>query len=713
MSAVRARTVALIVLAFAVIVAIILGLSLSQHSPRASSPLAPSSTSADTISFTRLSLSGDWSFVSSSSPLFSRKPSPSSRAAPSERHTFHWLFPHRNPSWLDSEFSAITEPASPRYAAYHSKASLMAVLGPSAEDKAAVMAWLSTGGVSEREVEDNGDALRVTADVGRVERLFNTTMHRLINARTQQRATLASDRVLVPVHLGSALHRLRGLVNYPLHVARMHALHTPAPSVPSSHSMHVMQTEETNAQCLSPSFRSPLPVQSPATLAAMYNYSLRNTDTVPQPTRACVVGGFLTYAFSPLDLAHFQANVGFSANFTAVQFNGNNAVNLQVAGSAQLEPSLDIEALFQTSPTSTNSFYAVLGSDDNADLYTTLVGISELSADVRPQVVSYSYSWGYSEYDYAIQDHGATERQLQLMALLGVTIVVASGDDGSVGGFNRACSLSPNTIPGLSPTPHQSHHHHSHPPHLPRHLRLRTQRGRDGLSRWSDLLQPGALVVHAAAHVPSAVQQLPHRPGRVLPLPDHARPGGGRLRVQPLSVLRPDVGRRLLQHLRAPVLAKRRGDGVPHQGLRSGQRSQRQQLHAAAGGVLDGDGPGVPRRGGVRRGFRRRAEREGGGGDRHVRVCAHLGRAGVAAQRGRPGEGRRGAGVHQPAAVRHGGRAAQHLPRHHPGRHHLPAGQRQLQRRRTRAHPRRHAVRGLLRHPGLGPGVRSRQPEHR
>ena len=269
----------------------------------------------------------------------------------------------------------------------------------------------------------------------------------------------------MPAHLADKLSSLLGVYHYPTPIrGQLTTIRTPppnpTPTTPSqpNHRFHTFQTQETETQCPSSYSGSYYFAIAPDTLATAYNYTNRTTDTTRQPTRAAVVGGFAgrtsggtAYheAFSQVDLNRFRTNGGFSAAFIATVFNANNANNLAANTAAGVGPTaeatLDMQALFQTSPTSNNSFIAVTNSQTLLDSLLTIAAMGNSS---RPQVVSYSYGFGYSDYDYMTNSgYGpATERALLQLAALGVTVVVSSGDDGTQSAYNRQCSTSPNSL---------------------------------------------------------------------------------------------------------------------------------------------------------------------------------------------------------------------------------------------------------------------------
>ncbi|MCJ1297033.1 hypothetical protein MMC34_008602, partial [Xylographa carneopallida] len=333
---------------------------------------------------------------------------------------------------------------------------LMAQVGPTAEEKAAVVGWLKANGVEASAIADHGDLLNVVSSVGQVESLFGTTLHYHVNTLTGQKGTVSAGDVTLPADL--PVNHIHGVYSYPhqlMHVGTQRASAqpqvAPAPghdmqtqSV-SSHAMHTMQlTAEVNRAC-SGSFGY-YPLVGPQFLATAYNFSLRNTYTTRSNTSALVTA-FGTQAFYQPDLTHQQGNIGFSASFakpTVYNAAGNN-YQLGSVGIG-VEADLDIQALYQIAPTSNNSFYGT-NSAGSQSLLQTLTAIAALPGKYRPQVVSISYGFGASDYNYLYSSDGAaTESKLQQLGTLGVTVIASAGDDGANGGYNGQCSAAPNSL---------------------------------------------------------------------------------------------------------------------------------------------------------------------------------------------------------------------------------------------------------------------------
>ena len=375
-----------------------------------------------------------------------------SRAPPSAAHSFRWLFPHCNVDWLLSELELIANPSHARYQNYKTRRDILAMMGPSDEQRRAVLTWLAEHAVQPDEIADYGDALHVTVDAERVEAMFNVSLHRFVNPRTNQTATRAiTGTAHLPAHLAPMLAALRGVYEFPHPVTKASVQRRAAASPTGqrqsnfSHVMHTMQME-VNQQCPVPDFNSGFidQVLAPASLASAYNFALRDTDSTPQATRTMVVTGLGGEAYSPADLQQFRRNIGFSAPVSVAEFpNTANNANFLSANGVGLEANLDVQAVFQASPT-TN--LQIISADVDYDLEGTLTYVASMPASVLPHVLSISYFFSYSDYAYLQSVDYRTETLLATLGAMGVTVVASSGDDGADGYANRGCSPNVNTL---------------------------------------------------------------------------------------------------------------------------------------------------------------------------------------------------------------------------------------------------------------------------
>ena len=173
------------------------------------------------------------------------------------------------------------------------------------------MGWLSAGGVSEAEVADWGDTLKVSTSVGAAERLLGVRLHRFVRAGGEGAGeggaaesiirAAASTAVALPPPIESVVSLVLGVTfrsidsHSPSSAAHRHPLRRPIGAIPSS------------------SADSAVPVVVPATIAATYDLPCHNaSDCLPfsSPAAAVALIEFGGLFFLPSDLVQFGLQMG-------------------------------------------------------------------------------------------------------------------------------------------------------------------------------------------------------------------------------------------------------------------------------------------------------------------------------------------------------------------------------------------------------------------
>jgi subtilase family serine protease len=170
-----------------------------------------------------------------------------------------------------------------------------------------------------------------------------------------------------------------------------------------------------------------------ATLASVYNFTDR--AALANPLRIAIVSEGDQYLAS--DLVAFQAITRLtSANYSQVD---------AALSSAGAESTLDVEAVLLTAPAGVQVQFVY--STPSFNSWCTY--ILNLPAAQWPDVVS--LSWGETEIA-GDSDEEALDDCLQLLALGGVSVVVATGDNGASGADNPQCSACDGFIPAYPST---------------------------------------------------------------------------------------------------------------------------------------------------------------------------------------------------------------------------------------------------------------------
>ena len=161
---------------------------------------------------------------------------------------------------------------------------------------------------------------------------------------------------------------------------------------------------------------------TPPQLGTIYSFP-PNTDGTGQTIAIIELGG----GFDQADLDTYFAGIGISTSpkVTAVGVDGASNKPGQDPQGADGEVLLDIEVIGGLAPGADIVVYFAPNTDDG------FVDAVSQAAHADPTPVAMSISWGQSEDDWTAQARTAFDQALTDAVALGVTVTVASGDDGS------------------------------------------------------------------------------------------------------------------------------------------------------------------------------------------------------------------------------------------------------------------------------------------
>ncbi|HEY7050491.1 MAG TPA: S53 family peptidase [Jatrophihabitantaceae bacterium] len=178
---------------------------------------------------------------------------------------------------------------------------------------------------------------------------------------------------------------------------------------------------------------------TPPQLATIYNMP-QGTDGTGQTIGIIELGG----GFAQSDLDHYFAGLGISPppQVTAVGVDGARNQPGQDPTGADGEVLLDIEVAGAIAPRADIVVYFAPNTDAG------FVDAISQAAHASPTPTAISISWGQSEDDWTAQARDAMDAALADATAIGVTVTVASGDDGST---DRAGSGAHCDFPASSP----------------------------------------------------------------------------------------------------------------------------------------------------------------------------------------------------------------------------------------------------------------------
>jgi subtilase family serine protease len=368
-------------------------------------------------------------------------------AAAEREVTFSFALHHdpQNVARLMELALAVADPLSSQYRLFRSKHEVLALVAPPATIRDLLTQQLSSFGVAPHEIQDLGDALDVRMSVATATKLFATTFHEFhsTDSTVKQRTVV---RAMGPTSLPSefAVHvaLVLGLSSFPIpHLnARRHFCHTLADHAPR---VGCKATDD---------FVAVIPQ------SYLNQYNVPTQDLANTPTSQGVVE-FSGENYSPADLNTYATQVDIQIAMPT----SNTTVGPNDPTDPQPEPQVDIEAIAAINDTAENWFWMESG---DGWLYAFATHFFHASPNI-PSVASISYAW--SEQDQCnVNVTGPECNQMGLnsetfvhrvntefakIALLGVSLLAASGDSGANGRTDPDCSgqhLHPD-FPAVSP----------------------------------------------------------------------------------------------------------------------------------------------------------------------------------------------------------------------------------------------------------------------
>ena len=309
----------------------------------------------------------------------------------------------------------ISDPMSPRYGQHMSGEQIHAMTS-NLEARDSIIAYLHLNGASVVSETLSGDFITVNAPISAWERVLDTeftTFHQLQPEGDVEKIVRAK-KYSIPRELDMYIDSVLNVVEMPYRDAQR-----PKASEPT-------RTHHFAEQATDPfGFLRPQEIREYYNLTNIYGSSLS--------TQAAAA--FNSNYFSPKSLAYFQKNISFQALQPALNVDGYESDN---PADDSAEGNLDIQYIMGISRNSPTTFWHNPGG-----FFTLLTAL--LNTPNPPLVISFSY--GTPELYTTIGTHRAVTNLAKKLGLMGVTLVVASGDDGAVGpdarGSPSKCSYQP------------------------------------------------------------------------------------------------------------------------------------------------------------------------------------------------------------------------------------------------------------------------------
>jgi tripeptidyl-peptidase-1 len=322
----------------------------------------------------------------------------------------------RNLDQLDETFWAVSTPGNPRYGKHLTVDQLNEMIAPSAEVTQKMIYWLKSQGVRDARVLRSHDFITCSMSIAQAERIFevkfNTYRH---SSGAIFQGTLGPYSL--PSAIAQNLDLVSGLVGIP--------------------NLEVMKRPILGAGMLGDKDITPDIIRT--------RYNVTADLVVTNSNNSHAVAEFQGQFYSPSDLAtFFKDYVTFAAPQTIAKVIGTN-----IATDPGLEASLDVQYIMGVAPNATTWFYSYA----SFNFFNDLLNWTSTLASSVPIPWLHSVSYG-TQGDYP--DNSTISRldtEFQKIGARGVSVLIASGDDGSGCKTTEAgckCTLFP-SYPGSSP----------------------------------------------------------------------------------------------------------------------------------------------------------------------------------------------------------------------------------------------------------------------
>jgi len=299
---------------------------------------------------------------------------------------------------LQDLFDESSTPGRKGYLNHASWEEMGDMVRPSEAAIGAVVGMLASKGGIHIHVQNHGDYIKASVPMDSLETLTGSRFYTFEQKATGKKIVRLAGGVKLPAEVAKHVDTFTGLHGFPLDLG------APAPKNASAGSD-----------------------VTPAVISKAYGIDAK-TVTRSGTTNIQAIGQFQGQYVSPSDLSKFCKQYDANANCAISKFIGQNT------GSAPgVESMLDVEYMMGIGQGQTTWVYSYPNFDFCADLLTWATDVA--SESQHPNVVSLSY--GSQKIDFCdATTRTRLSQDVQKLGAMGISVVIASGDDGS-GGISR------------------------------------------------------------------------------------------------------------------------------------------------------------------------------------------------------------------------------------------------------------------------------------
>ncbi|KJE98114.1 hypothetical protein CAOG_08132 [Capsaspora owczarzaki ATCC 30864] len=305
-----------------------------------------------------------------------------------QRMLVHLGLQQSNVDIVNAKFHSVSNPQNADFGKFLTREELRQLVAPSAETIESVVAWLSANNVVGIEFTHSNDFIRVRLTPAQIEQLFNVELFQYQSASNPEVSIVRSaTHAVVPSVVAKYINLVHGFTHFPI----------------------LKSNENKGANKLGATGSV-----TPQVIKKMYSV----TDVFSGRTNASqAVAEFQGQSFSSSDLAKFLSAFSLPSQ-TVRNITGPNT------DVAHIEANLDVQYIIASGQGIPTDVYLAAGEDFN------LIGwITDVEANANSALV-WSVSYGENIASQTVADVNRLDVEFQKAAILGHTIIFASGDSG-------------------------------------------------------------------------------------------------------------------------------------------------------------------------------------------------------------------------------------------------------------------------------------------
>lgn len=338
----------------------------------------------------------------------------------------------RNLQQLEEYVNEISNPRSPIFGR-HLTLAQVGEMTADREATEAIMKWLHSSGVPQSEIDGtiNGELLRVRMPVQLANRLLQTQLHQFNhpdnhkNKNKKPRAPIfRASSYALPQQVAMYVEFVSGVKDFPR--AR-------SPPATARSRVDIVNRAGSTSDPFPPGFTYP---------GLLFNYYNISNPVVATATAEQSVFETLGQSYTPSDLSGFQQTMNVTVQAIAKVIGPNDANSCATNPDNCAEASLDVQYIMAVAQGAPTIFWSIPSSDQQPYL-DFLIALGKNSNP--PYVHSISYG-DVEQFDDPSLMNRFNDEAMKLAAR-GLTIVVASGDDGVANFLARgnasACGFNP------------------------------------------------------------------------------------------------------------------------------------------------------------------------------------------------------------------------------------------------------------------------------